>query len=76
MTPRYMNNKIESKNNILFTILTKVFVDKMNLTQIKFFGFFICTLCKLFTLRSKLAEVRVDSLDLPRIISLVYHIIE
>jgi len=41
-----MNTKIESKNTILFTILTEVFGNKINLARIKFFGLFICALCK------------------------------
>jgi len=62
-----MNTKIESKNTILFTILTEVFGDKMNLARIKFFGLFICALCKVQTVCfEKLAvsfdtDVRVDS---------------
>jgi len=67
MAPRYMNTKIESKNTILFTILTEVFGEKMNLARIKFFGLFICALCKVQTVCfEKLAvsfdtDVRVDS---------------
>jgi len=67
MAQRYINTKIESKNTILFTILTEVFGEKMNLVRIKFFGLFICALCKVQTVCfEKLAvsfdtDVRVDS---------------
>jgi len=62
-----MNTKIESKNTILITILTEIFGDKMNLARIKFFGLFICALCKVQTVCfEKLAvsfdtDARVDS---------------
>jgi len=57
----------ESKNTILFSTLSRVFGDKMNLTRIKFFGIFIYALCKVQTVCfEKLnvsfdADVRVDS---------------
>ncbi len=41
-----MNTKAENKNTILFTTLSQIFGDKMNLARIKFFGLFICALCK------------------------------
>ena len=44
-----MNTSTESKNSILFSTLTEVFGDKMNLARIKFFGLFICALCKVQT---------------------------
>jgi hypothetical protein len=62
-----MNTKIEGKNSILFTILAEVFGYKMNLVPTKFFGLFICALCKVQTVCfEKLAasfdtDVRVDS---------------
>lgn len=49
MTPRYMNTSIESKNSILLSTLSEIFGDKMNLARIKFFGLFICALCKVQT---------------------------
>lgn len=44
-----MNTSTESKNSILLSTLTEVFGDKMNLARIKFFGLFICALCKVQT---------------------------
>ena len=67
MASRYMNTRVESKNTILFTTLSQIFGDKMNLARIKFFGLFICALCKVQTVCfEKLAvgfdtEVKVDS---------------
>ena len=64
---RYMNIRIESKNSNLFEILTEVFGENMNLARIKFFGLFICALCKVQTVCfEKLAasfdnEATVDS---------------
>jgi hypothetical protein len=49
MNPRYTNPRAESKNSILFETLTQIFGDKMNLARIKFFGLFICALCKVQT---------------------------
>ena len=49
MSSRYMNTSIESKNSILLSTLSEVFGDKMNLARIKFFGLFICALCKVQT---------------------------
>jgi len=62
-----MNVKDENKINILSTALSVFFGDKMNLAQIKFFGLFICALCKVQTVcfeklaASFDADVRVDS---------------
>lgn len=62
-----MNTSNESKNSILTAILCSTFGNKMNLARIKFFGLFICALCKVQTVCfEKLAasfdsEVRVDS---------------
>ena len=67
MSERYMNTKTESKNSILLSTLTEIFGDKMNLARIKFFGLFICALCKVQTVCfEKLAasfdtDVGVDS---------------
>jgi hypothetical protein len=67
MTPGYMNTRVESKNSILLSTLSQVFSDKMNLARIKFFGLFICALCKVQTVCfEKLAvsfdaDVRIDS---------------
>jgi len=67
MTPGYMNTRVESKNSILLSTLSQVFGDKMNLARIKFFGLFICALCKVQTVcfeklaSSFDADVRVDS---------------
>ncbi len=64
---RYMNTKVESKNSILFTTLSQIFGDNMNLARIKFFGLFISSLCRVQTVCfEKLAvafdtEVKVDS---------------
>jgi hypothetical protein len=67
MTPRYTNTRVESKNSVLLSTLSQVFGDKMNLARIKFFGLFICALCKVQTVcfeklaASFDADVRVDS---------------
>jgi Transposase DDE domain len=67
MSPRYMNTSNESKNSILLSTLSEIFGDKMNLARIKFFGLFICALCKVQTVCfEKLAasfdtEVNIDS---------------
>jgi hypothetical protein len=66
MTSR-SNTKTEDKNTILFETLTSIFGDNMNLARIKFFGLFICALCKVQTVCfEKLAtafdsDTRVDS---------------
>lgn len=67
MTPTNMNTRIENKNSILLSTLSQIFGNKMNLARIKFFGLFICALCKVQTVCfEKLAvsfdaDVRVDS---------------
>jgi hypothetical protein len=67
MTPGHMNIRVESKNSILFATLSQIFGDKMNLARIKFFGLFICALCRVQTVcfeklvASFDANVRVDS---------------
>jgi hypothetical protein len=65
MVITYVN--VESKNSILFATLSAIFGDKMNLARIKFFGLFICSLCKVQTVCfEKLAtafdsDIKVDS---------------
>jgi hypothetical protein len=49
MSSRYSNTRAESKNTVLFATLSSIFGDKMNLARIKFFGLFICALCKVQT---------------------------
>lgn len=49
MSQRYMNTSIESKNSILVSTLVEIFGHNMNLARIKFFGLFICALCKVQT---------------------------
>ena len=67
MAQRYMDTRAENKNTILFATLSQIFGDKMNLARIKFFGLFICALCKVQTVCfEKLAaafdsEIKVDS---------------
>ena len=67
MTQGYMNTRVENKNTILFSTLSQIFGDKMNLARIKFFGLFICALCKVQTVCfEKLAtafdaDAKVDS---------------
>jgi len=62
-----MNTRLISKNSNLNLILSKNFGNKLNLARIKFFGLFICALCKVQTVCfEKLAagfdtEVKVDS---------------
>ena len=66
-TQKYMDTRAENKNTILFATLSQIFGDKMNLARIKFFGLFICALCKVQTVCiDKLAagfdsKVKVDS---------------
>lgn len=67
LTLRYMNTRFDNKNNILFDTLVPIFGDKMNLARIKFFGLFLCALCKVQTVCfEKLAssfdtDVKIDS---------------
>ena len=67
MPQGYMNTRVENKNTILFKTLSQIFGNKMNLARIKFFGLFICALCKVQTVCfEKLAagfdsDVKVDS---------------
>ena len=44
-----MNTRLNSKNSNLNLILSENFGYKMNLARIKFFGLFICALCKVQT---------------------------
>jgi len=41
--------KVQSKSTQLISILSQNLAGKMNLARIKFFGLFICSLCKLQT---------------------------
>jgi hypothetical protein len=43
------NLKVESKSTQLISILSQTLAGKMNLSRIKFFGMFICALCKVQT---------------------------
>ena len=61
MTPRDKNTRDESKNSILFTTLSQIFGDKMNLARIKFFGLFICALCKVQTVCFEKLAVSFDA---------------
>ncbi len=67
MDPGYTNTRAESKNNVIFATLSKIFGDSVNLATIKFFGLFICAHCKIQTVCfEKLAadfdsQARVDS---------------
>lgn len=67
MTTRHMNTSIGGKNSILVSTLVEIFGQNMNLARIKFFGLFICALCKVQTVCfEKLAtsfdtDARVDS---------------
>ena len=67
MPSRYVNTSNESKNSILLSTLIEIFGDNMNLARIKFFGLFVCALCKVQTVCfEKLAvafdcEVKIDS---------------
>ena len=38
--------KVENKSTQLISILSKTLEGKMNLARIRFFGMFICALCK------------------------------
>ena len=61
MTPGFMNTRVESKNSILFTTLSQLFGDKMNLARIKFFGLFICALCRVQTVCFEKLAVSFDT---------------
>lgn len=61
MTSRYTNTRTESKNSILFATLSSIFGDKMNLARIKFFGLFICALCKVQTVCFEKLAVAFDT---------------
>ncbi|MDR0295805.1 MAG: IS4 family transposase, partial [Prevotellaceae bacterium] len=43
------NFKVEYKSTQLISILSQNLAGKMNLARIKFFGMFICALCKVQT---------------------------
>ena len=61
MTPGYMNTRVESKNSILFSTLSQIFGNKMNLARIKFFGLFICALCRVQTVCFEKLAVSFDA---------------
>lgn len=61
MTQRYMDTRAENKNTILFATLSQIFGDKMNLARIKFFGLFICALCKVQTVCFEKLAASFDS---------------
>lgn len=61
MNHRYTNTREDSKNSVLFNTLTKIFGDSMNLARIKFFGLFICALCKVQTVCFEKLAVAFDS---------------
>lgn len=44
-----MDTRHGCKNSVLFNTLSQVFGNSMNLARIKFFGLFICSLCKVQT---------------------------
>jgi hypothetical protein len=56
-----MNTKSESKNTILLGKLVMIFGDQMNLARIKFFGLFVCALCKVQTVGFEKLAVGFDS---------------
>jgi len=56
-----MNIKSESKSTILFEKLTLIFGDQMNLARIKFFGLFVCALCKIQTVCFEKLAVGFDT---------------
>lgn len=43
------NIKVENKSTELISVLSQTFAGKMNLARIKFFGMFLCALCKVQT---------------------------
>jgi hypothetical protein len=61
MTPSNMNARFEVKNTHLASIISEIFGDKMNLARIKFFGLFICALCKVQTVCFEKLAVCFDS---------------
>jgi len=56
-----MNIKDNSKINVLSTVLTGFFGEKMNLARIKFFGLFISALCKVQTVCFEKLAASFDS---------------
>ena len=56
-----MNTKVESKSSILSVTLEEFFGEKMNLARIKFFGLFICALCKVQTVCFEKLAVSFDT---------------
>lgn len=56
-----MNTRPEDKNNHLFSTLSQVFGANMNMARIRFFGLFICALCKVQTVCFEKLAVSFDS---------------
>ena len=56
-----MNTKSESKDTILLDKLILIFGDQMNLARIKFFGLFVCALCKVQTVCFEKLAVGFDT---------------
>lgn len=56
-----MNTRFGCKNSVLIDTLSKVFGNSMNLARIKFFGLFICSLCKVQTVCFEKLAVSFDS---------------
>lgn len=56
-----MNTRLEDKNNHLFSTLSQVFGANMNIARIKFFGLFICALCKVQTVCFEKLAASFDS---------------
>jgi hypothetical protein len=56
-----MNTKAETKINVLSDTLAEFFGNNMNLARIKFFGLFICALCKVQTVCFEKLAVSFDA---------------
>jgi len=56
-----MDTRVESKNSILLETLSQSFGSNMNLSRIKFFGLFICALCKVQTVCYEKLAASFDS---------------
>lgn len=56
-----MNTRFEDKNTYLISIISQVFGDKINLARMKFFGLFICALCKVQTVCFEKIATAFDS---------------
>ena len=49
MTTKHLKTNIKYKSTEIISILVQQFSGQMNLAGIKFFGLFICSLCKVQT---------------------------